>query len=368
MSTTVTDEAVATYLNRLREELADLPPAEVEEILDDVGPQVAEVARELGEQDLPRRLDERLGQPGPYAAELRAAAGYPPRAAGGEPPRPSRRRTAGLRLALWLLVVAAVFVALTALAAKNEMNVVLALLPAAVLVVLSLVITQRLGGTSAVAELPEVRWLGARAPGGAVAEYGRLLQPGWWLVRAGVCALLLGALVGDHPSSVALLLVAVPLVLASVWLGRRSKADRRWLWVALPVNVLVATVLLGGSDRVAPVSYGEPGPPPAEPGYGKVLRVPAFGNIFPFDSDGNPLSGVFLYDESGRPITASYPAGRCLPKDRVPVPANRYPQPVYELGPGGACVPRSAVPTPSGLPQPPAPTTTPSANGATPTG
>lgn len=48
---TVTDEAAANYLASLQAALADLPPAEVEEILADVGQHVAEVAAELSGQD-----------------------------------------------------------------------------------------------------------------------------------------------------------------------------------------------------------------------------------------------------------------------------------------------------------------------------
>jgi hypothetical protein len=42
--------AVRVYLARVRSALTDLPPAEVEEILEDVRPHMTEIAVELGEE------------------------------------------------------------------------------------------------------------------------------------------------------------------------------------------------------------------------------------------------------------------------------------------------------------------------------
>lgn len=364
MTDTAIDDAVASYLNSLRTELADLPPAEVEEILDDVGPHLTEVAQELGDDDLPRRLAERLGAPAQYAAELRAAAGYPARPA-GEAPLPVRVPAGGLRLALVLLVAATALAPLSLVLLERGGAAVLALLSVVALAALSLAIVLRRGGVRAFAELPEARWLRARAPGGAVAEYGRLLQPGWWLVRAGLGALLLVALFGAHPAGLLLLLIAVPLVLVSVWLGRRSQADRRWLWAVLPINAFAVAAGLLLADRVPNteltyVDFGEALPSAEIPDRPAVpVPVPAFGNVFPFDANGNPLTGVFLYDENGRPISPAFPAGDCLPAGRVPVPANQYPQPVYRLDRTGACVPSPDAPTLSRPPTAAQPTTAP---------
>jgi hypothetical protein len=60
------------YLEQLTVHLADLPAAERAELLDDVAEHLAEVAAE----DV-TPLAARLGPPGRYAAELRAAAGLP---------------------------------------------------------------------------------------------------------------------------------------------------------------------------------------------------------------------------------------------------------------------------------------------------
>ena len=70
---TSTDTEVQTYLDRLRGELAGLPAAEIEEILQDVEPQVTAMAAELDGDT----LADRLGDPAEYARELRSALGMP---------------------------------------------------------------------------------------------------------------------------------------------------------------------------------------------------------------------------------------------------------------------------------------------------
>jgi uncharacterized membrane protein len=385
MTETGTHNAVTDYLTSLRAALADLPPTEVEEILDDVGPHIGEVATELAtelatevpeagtteatqapadQDDLAHRLSERLGEPEQYAAELRAAAGYPPR----EPPQPSgppRPRRAGLRLALWLLIAATVLFplrTLLAMASDGDTPGVLLVLLAAIPAALSLIIVLRSrGGIEAFAELPEVRWLRARTPGGAVAEYGRLLQPGWWLLRALIATLLVVAALGSWPPTILFVPLSVPLVLGSVWLGRRSKINRRWLWAVLPLNAFALVVGLALLYQVptnaAPYADTDGNGQEVVP-----MPVPAFGNIYPYDANGKPLYGVYLYDEKGRPITPARPVSECRPANQVPPPANQYPQPVYEYSKTSGCVSRSAVPAPSQLPTPsttaPSPTPT----------
>src|SRR5689334_3464157 len=95
-----TNTAVSEYLNRTQAALADLPAAEVEEILEDIGPHLAEVADELGEGVSVETLIERLGTPEDYASELRTAAGYPP---AETTPKPAGVLLS--RLALWLLTL-----------------------------------------------------------------------------------------------------------------------------------------------------------------------------------------------------------------------------------------------------------------------
>ncbi len=339
-----TESAVASYLASVRSALDDLPAAEVGEILDDVGPHVAEVAAELGPDDQPAKLHERLGPPQRYAAELRAAAGYPPPT--GATPTPAEPNPTGrLRLALWLLVAATTLVPLLALAEGSEDGLLMLALLAAPVAGLSLyLVLHGPGGIAAMAELPEVRWLRDRNPGGVVAEYGYLFQPGWWLVRAGLAAILLVHVVGSG-SVLAVLLLTVPLAVGSAWVGRRSRADRRWLWAVLPLNAfaVVFGLVALGSGTLGSIGYTSGGSYP-------VPSEPRFGNVYPYDSNGRPLTGVYLYDETGRPITTEYSLSYCAPTGQAPVPANRYPQPEYDYDSDGDCVVRSAVPAPPELP------------------
>lgn len=78
---TVTE--IGTYVERVRDALADLPPDDREELLADLHDHLLEVAGEDGDAS----LEALLGQPESYAAELRSSAGLPPV---GAPDRGSR--------------------------------------------------------------------------------------------------------------------------------------------------------------------------------------------------------------------------------------------------------------------------------------
>ena len=69
----LTDERIAPYLAAAEATLADLPPGERSELLEDLAAHLEEISAEEG-----AALSTRLGPPAEYAAELRASAGYPP--------------------------------------------------------------------------------------------------------------------------------------------------------------------------------------------------------------------------------------------------------------------------------------------------
>ena len=70
MSTETMSADVRDYLAAVMRELADLPPAERDDLLDDLDDHLHEVLAE-GEGS----LEQRLGPPAMYAAELRTSAG-----------------------------------------------------------------------------------------------------------------------------------------------------------------------------------------------------------------------------------------------------------------------------------------------------
>jgi uncharacterized membrane protein len=231
-------QEVLRYAAGVRAELADLTPAQRDDLLEDLEDHLSEVAAELNEP-----LESRLGPPEVYAAELRASAGLAPASA-----RTSRR---------------------------SHWN---------------------------------ADWV--RALRGFLVE----LQPAWWVLRGLVAALVLGAIVGP----LAAVVFAIPAVILSVLLGRRTRG-RRGPWI-----------LAFAANTVAVIA-------------GLVL-IPALGtpitNIFPYDAQGQPLSGVRLYDQDGRPITnvSNFTADGVEVDRSYPVEPNglrvrnAYPQDVRLLG------------------------------------
>lgn len=209
-------------------------------------------------------LPGRLGTPEAYAAELRVSAGLPAKVVG------PRRLATGVRTKVtgWVSRVEAA--------------------P---------------GGREAIAFLPELR-------------------PGWWVARAWLAMVLLGALTAQDgyygmstfpfprvlgSAWLGLLLLAGAVVL-SVRLGRRTDdftARRRRLIVAANVAALLAgmTVAANVRDSLGSGGYGgyyEVANPASD-----VLNGPdgPIHNIYPYDSLGRPLRDVQLFDQEGRPLS-----------------------------------------------------------------
>jgi hypothetical protein len=260
MTTTIQDNGVRLYMARVGEQLDDLPDEERQELLEDLEQHLLEVAAEAGGD-----LAERVGPPEAYAAELRATAGLPPR---GE----RSGRSFRTRLAMW--------------AASSRPGRVV----------------HSLAGTTAVRgvrdSLPELR-------------------PGWWVLRGYLAVFAIAIMWGD-PSVAPLKRVLVPSVYgplvglalvglamwASVKLGRRttvSQTARRSSVVVSVVVVLMALAALGQlHGRVVPIQAlgsGDLSPPYLEHSDGEPIT-----NICPYAADGSPLSGVLLFDQTGRPI------------------------------------------------------------------
>jgi hypothetical protein len=296
------------YLAGIRSALADLPASELADILDDVGAHLADLTAELGSEAGHAELVARLGTPSAYAGELRAAAGYPPA------PAPAAARERSRSAAAWFavagLVGSVLLVALGAAASAPE-----AVLLGLLIALAGLPLLTRDGpGVPTVAALPLVRRLaGSRpAPGTTargVADFLVSLQPAWWVIRAVVAAaLVLAVLVSADPALVVLLsLVTVP---ASVWLGHRTRRDRRLLWAVVPLNTLAAVLAL---DALLSTGSGVLGYSTTTGGYSAHLYQPGLWqdmdrqilDIRPVDAAGNPLTGVYLFDQDGRAIDTS---------------------------------------------------------------
>lgn len=358
-ATPVVDE----YLDGLRAELADLPAPELAEIMDDARSHLTELAAELGPDAGRAALDARIGTPAAYAAELRAAAGYPPAPSGAAPRSPVLAGMAvGALVVGTLVIIGAVWV--------RSPGVFLGV----VLVAVGLVLVLADGpGIPSVRALPVVAALvGARpapgTPGARLLEFLAGLQTAWWVLRAVAAGFLVGLVFGVQGGVLTVLavLVAVPV---SMWLGRRSRADRRLLWAVVPLNALAAVLVLFGAVLLLdPARSTQPQStaPSYQPGLSQDGQP--IEDIRPFDSYGNALGNVYLFDQNGRMLDTSGSDG-CYGSGEGNA-ALPYPRGGRQYDPRtGSCkavppaplavaVPTAAVPTPPTTtpPTPPPPT------------
>jgi uncharacterized membrane protein len=261
MSSPVTSEEIARYLDGVRAALADLPSEVRDDLLEDEPAHLAEV---LAEGSGP--LERRLGDPEAYAAELRTAAGLALPNAGRSVPTPSIalvRLRSGLRRAD--LAIGPIF------------------------------------GYDRAAELL------------------RLLRPGWWVLRGYLVGLLIlngiaGGVYGLLPffgsEAWAWFIVVGLCVVASVRLGRVMPRLRQWhRWAVVAGGVFVAFLALVSLNWRPQIYYDNTT---------NVYYDPYSGvsDVYPYDKDGRPLSDVQLFDQNKNPIQVGDPT-RCLDKQDV---------------------------------------------------
>jgi uncharacterized membrane protein len=335
--------AVRVYLARVRTALADLPAGEIEEILDDVRPHLAELEAELGESARVQALIDRLGTPESYAAELRASGGYPPVPEAGGTRTTANPVTA--RATLWGLVISAAGSGVFAFIAASTLNPdpLLGLLVLVPLFATSLILLAR-HGVEQVLALPEMSWLSrtvARArqqqDTGKVIRFLETLKPAWWVA----CALALVAfgllLMARETQAVLLLPFLAAAGVAAVWAGQRVQNERRLLWVVMPVSTFVVGGVLGGFGATVDL-IGSHTPYqnatsyyPTSDEYGnQQLRYGGSDveNIYAFDAEGKPLTEFYLYDAEGRPINLTRYS--CVSPDSTRTKTgvdNRFPRP-----------------------------------------
>lgn len=296
------------YAAAVRAALADLPARDRDALLEDLDEHLAEVAAEPG-----MSLEERLGSPEAYAAELRAAYGGRPSSGGSSLGGRLRERMSG---------------------AVRRVHTRLLVLP----------------------------------PYRQAAVFAPELRPAWWVLRGYAIALAVlapisapGLIPGDIPAWVFTLAV----VWGSVWLGRRGRARAsRWGRVLLLGANLVTAVLViaamadvpSTSSRSVAFDYG-PRPQAYAPGM-RVESVSSLGgdisNILPYAEDGTPLHNVRLYDQDGNPIMLDpgFDQEIVIPCDGEPPIRNAYPLPLKPVerradptGPEATCVPATPAPT-----------------------
>jgi hypothetical protein len=323
---TTLGSAAAEYLDAVQKALEDLPDDEVAEIVDDVAGHLEQVNAELGGSASKAALEQRLGTPEQYAAELRAAAGFPERGVR------RRARVPYLRVLLflvtWLARVAAgvTAVGLVLMLADGPPLAVPYLVGCAVgaIALGGWVFARRRVGEpmSSLRDLPDARRLErglaevkATPWGRATVEFVVSLRPAWWLVRAWVATYVLMFTLGGSPAfpvprTAVGFAVLAATVIASVWLGRRAVDRPLSGWrrrgqvagnAALAVLTPAVLVLASYSETYLQFWYEEPYYEPYPAGFYHDDGSP-ISNLFPYDRDGRLLEGVRIFDQDGRPV------------------------------------------------------------------
>lgn len=258
---TTTSAAAQAYLDRLRRELADLPPSEVEEIVQDLEPQVAALAAELDAEPSLGTVDDHLGDPAEYARELRSAMGV---TVGDTPSRTPRWVS---RATMWIVAVTTIGAAagayLTGRVMSNDPRPVLWFV-AFGLFASWFALGRHRSAAAEIGELPEFRQVRTRL---AVAEermpvaaYVRSLRPGWFLVKAalvGLGTLWLCQWLGWYPRYQALLAPAA--LVGTLLVSQRALRDRRYLWLSLPLGGWAIGVAIKALDLLPRLAMGDLG-------------------------------------------------------------------------------------------------------------
>jgi hypothetical protein len=309
----VAQSEIARYVDGVRAALSDLPAKKRDELLEDLPEHLAEVAAEVAAEGA-GTLEERLGPPAQYAAELRASAGVP---APGE-----RRRPFGDALAD--------------------------------------------AGVETRRRLRQAdRKIGPLIGYGTVSEFLSLLRPAWWVLRGYLAAVvvtyLFDASGGDGlvprigGNELAGLVMLVLFVFGSIWLGRRTAGlsiwPRRLVLLGGALIVVFALLWFSDVDRAARNTF--------DGNYTTVYSTPYdhVSDVFVYDAEGRLLTDVYLYDQFGQPIVLG--GDVCARTDGPPLgPVDgNYPRcpenapwpgrpPAAEPSPPAPSTPSAVTPTP----------------------
>lgn len=254
---------IRSFAAAVRAELADLPADDVDDLLDGLEADLAEQAADSGDAFA-------LPDAAAYAAELRSAAGLPERAAGDPPRVPVRERLESLRL----LAAARIR---TNPAGAWTLDLLVALRPVwwlirgfALYVLLASVTTIGLTGSAAYLDTP-LAWIALFVTTLLSIQWGR------------------GAWVGTAPLRVLRSIVNVITAVTSVV-----------LLIAAPT---VVPRLFAQASAMSEVEYFDNSQP------GLALDGIRIRNIYPYDAEGAPLTGVQLFDQDGRDLTTVGVAG-----------------------------------------------------------
>ncbi|TFD88353.1 MULTISPECIES: hypothetical protein [Cryobacterium] len=258
--TATTTQPIRDFALAVRAALSDLPADDVDDLTDGLEADLTEQAADFDDADADAPAPGfELGDPVAYADELRGAAGLPVR---GDMPTV---RVSTLRR-----------------------------------------LRARAGGLQANA----TRRVRSSAAGAAVLDFLLVLRPLWWVLRGwivyAVASVFAGGAISTVPSDPVRWLVLSAFVILSVQWGRGHWLPWRWLpgfrFVVSVCAILVMPVLLNYTAHQANVqntAYVEYTPSPTP---GLMQSGVQVTNVFAYDADGQPLTDVQLFDQSGRAL------------------------------------------------------------------
>ena len=175
------------------------------------------------------------------------------------------------------------------------------------------------------------RWHDALRPflatpqGQAVVSLAAALRPLWWVLRGWVWSVIVASVFGEAgigrfiPVSPIGWIWLAALVALSISIGRGWAADHRIghrvivaasvlallvaPWATTEMRRLIDYRLAAGEDGVETVVY--------ESVYsdGVVVDGMEVSNLFVYDAEGNPLTGVQIFDDRGRPVRTTFDEG-----------------------------------------------------------
>jgi len=262
----IVDDAVAhdvrTYAAQVRAELADLGQDQVDDLTDGLEANLSDALADERRTHGGTLVDE-FGEPGTYAAELRAAAGL----------APASRGAGGARAAL-----------LSPWRALREID------------------------RAALTHLRTTRWF----PG--VEDLAVALRPAWWVLRGWALAYLVLQVLGAEPPSFWLpstfggwVLLGLSVVASAQWGRGRWRTGPRWraplmvLSGALAVAAVILLLSLPSAQRYDLQSAQAQAA--AAPADGIVVDGQYAHNLFVYDAQGRPVEGAQVFDQAGRPVT-----------------------------------------------------------------
>jgi hypothetical protein len=248
MSTPTIDLNVKNYIAAVRAELDDIDADVREDLLEDLESHLHEVAAE-GDGT----LEERLGPPSAYAAELRTSAGLPSRG-------------------------------------------------------------ERVGFVRRVRD--RVDAFTSRPGYDRITRFANEMRPGWWLLRA-YLFVEAADIVFTHASITQLplpsfggnwffgILAVIAFGILSIELGRAAERSRWARRFSLVVSAVIVVMTFGAAQTVRGLGGAYEGPSVGyemDPALRHADGSP-IANVCPYAVDGKPLDRVLLFDQDGRPIT-----------------------------------------------------------------